>query len=331
MRICLSFVTRKERFPNFEDVVKYVKQWERKASKDRRFKDVRIVRVEEVTNNVESTLPRSIYIVCDVTFEGEENNLKKLFYKWMGLTKRNKTYLDDKFFRSCVVSEKAKKINEIDYGQNNTRKKHYHASNKDPQYWIYASDTTGGNINYFVKVDEKGRPYLAPVKIIDNNARPDLRPFMTKDPAKIHALALDVSKRFPKYYFNIQFEEYRETILSRFNHTARPKGLGIEYDPKYKEWFGGIDDKLPPPKPFSKNDDISKDKSAPAANKYEKMDRIKLPNEERRLEREIKQVERVIDDITRSGNASGKLEKFEKKYNGLKNELNIVKKLLGSK
>lgn len=333
MRIELDFCIEPEEYKNFEDLVKFVKNWERSAAKNRRFKGVKIVKIDE--ENFDNGYP-------SVTFEGEEHDLKKLFLYYCGLSKKNAKDAEGDF-EAHVVSEcgdpekkteevtEVEKLNEIDYSENNARRHHFKSANKNAKYWIYASDTDLSHINYFVKINwDVKKPFLAPTTTIDGTARSDLRPFMTEDPAKIHSVALMVSKSFPKFWFNIQDEAYRETTLSRFNNTARPAGTGIVWDPKIGAWTGGIDEKLPPPKPISKKDDIFRDKEEKTQqSKYEKMDPRKLPYEQTRLEKEIARVEKTVEDIKKSGNKSGKQEQFEKQLETLKAELEEVKRLIG--
>jgi len=394
MRIELDFAVEKDDFDSFEDLVKYIKRWERSASKNRNFSGVKIVKIEE--ENDRNGWPT-------VTFEGSEPALRKLFNAYCGVSKKEQKDYDGDFEAMVVseaendgwdgdetihdsglfdfvnrfekfsyalrhntrasakwgdtnkdlaeycnelgdelkeialdidetIGESKKKLNEIDYGENNARRKHFKASDRKAKYWIYASDTDLSHINYFVKINwETKKPYLAPVKTLDHDARTDLRPFMTESPAKIHAVALMVSKAFPKFWFNIQDEAYRETTLSRFNNTARPAGTGIIWDPKLGTWTGGIDEKLPPPEKISKKDDLFRDKNEKdnVSNKYEKMDPRKLPYEKSRLEKEVARAEKTVDDIKKSGNKSGKQEKFEAELERLKAELEQVNALIG--
>ena len=111
MRIELPFVYDEDEFRTFEEVVKFIKDWERSAAKNRRFKGVKIPKVEES--------PQTGWPI--VTFDGEEDALRKLFNYYMGLTKRDKHITAD--FDSVVVSEE--KVDEVDYGQNKTRFKHF--------------------------------------------------------------------------------------------------------------------------------------------------------------------------------------------------------------
>lgn len=393
MRIELPFVYSDEDYKTFEEVVKFIKDWARSAAKNRRFKGVTIPKVEES--------PQTGWPI--VTFDGEEDALRKLFNYYMGLTKRDKHIAAD--FDSVVVSESTndgwdgdeairdsglfdfidrfekfsyaikhntrasakwgstnkdlaeycnelgdelkeiakeidetigesekEKLNEIDYGENKTRFKHFVASQKPTKYWIAAGEYSNGHFTHFVKIDWSTKhPICVPTSVVDDKARADMKPFMTTDPAKIHAVALMASKIFPKFYMNIQEEEYRETTKSRWNNTARPHGIGIEWDPKEKVWWG-LEDNMPPPKPITKKDDLSQDKKLDVSkpkSKYEQMDPRKLPYEKSRLEKEIERTEKTVEDIRKSGNKSGKLEKFEKDLAQLKTELEEVNKLLG--
>ena len=393
MRIELPFVYDENEFKTFEEVVKFIKEWERNAAKNRRFKGVKIPKVAES--------PQTGWPI--VTFDGEEDALRKLFNYYMGLTKRDKHITAD--FDSVVVSEaeedgwdgdetihdsglfdfidrfekfsyamrhntrtsakwgstnkdlaaycnelgdelkeiakeidetidesEKEKLDEVDYGQNKTRFKHFVASQKPTKYWIAAGEYSNGHFTHFVKIDWGTKhPICVPTSVVDDKARADMKPFMTTDPAKIHAVALMASKTFPKFYMNIQEEEYRETTKSRWNNTARPHGIGIEWDPKEKVWWG-LEDNMPPPKPITKKDDLSQDKKSDVSkpkSKYEQMDPRKLPYEKSRLEKEIERTEKTVEDIRKSGNKSGKLEKFEKDLEQLKSDLEEVKKLLG--
>lgn len=321
MRIELPFVYDENEFKTFEEVVKFIKEWERNAAKNRRFKGVKIPKVAES--------PQTGWPI--VTFDGEEDALRKLFNYYMGLTKRDKHITAD--FDSVVVSEEKEKVNEIDYGKNNTRRKHFVASDKPTRYWIAAAESNPENITHFVKIDwETKKPMCIPTSVVDKDARSDMKPFMTTDPGKIHSVAILASKRFPKFYLNIQEENYRETAKSRWTNTARPHGMGIEWDPKTQHWFGNMEEVLGPAKPIAKKDDMGYDKKEDASkpsSKYAQMDPRKLPYEQSRLEKEIQRTEKTVEDIRKSGNKSGKLEKFEKDLEQLKSELEEVKKLLG--
>ena len=314
MRIELSFYAEPEEFPSLEAFTKYVRHWERTAAKNRRFKGVKVVKI--IDQDQDTGLYR-------VVFDGEEDALNKLFLYYNELTKKDASTQTDADFEEVIVSEE--ELNEVDYGQNNTRYKHYKASNKKDKYWIYASDTDLSHVNYFVKIDwDSKKVYLAPTTILDRTARTDLKPFMTNDPAKIHAVALMASKTFPKFWFSIQNEPYRETTLSRFNNTARPNGLGITYDPKVKTWVGGIDEKLPPPEKISKKDDLFGDHQEVSQSKYEKMDPRKLPYEKSRLEKEIERTKDTLENAK-----DDKKERFRKELDRLEGELEEVNKLLG--
>lgn len=392
MRIELPFVYSDEDYKTFEEVVKFIKDWARSAAKNRRFKGVTIPKVEES--------PQTGWPI--VTFDGEEDALRKLFNYYMGLTKRDKHITAD--FDSVVVSESTndgwdgdeaiqdsglfdfidrfekfsyamlhntrtsakwgstnkdlaaycnelgdelkeiakeidetigesekEKLNEIDYGKNNTRRKHFVASDKPTRYWIAAAEQNPENITHFVKIDwATRRPICVPTSVVSDEARSDMKPFMTTDPGKIHTVALMASKLFPKFYLNVQEENYRETAKSRWTNTARPHGMGIEWDPKTKHWFGNMEEVLGPATPIAKKDDLGYDKKTDSKpkSKYEQMDPRKLPYEKSRLEKEIERTEKTVEDIRKSGNKSGKLEKFEKDLAQLKTELEEVNKLL---
>ena len=393
MRIELDFVYDENKYKTFEEVVKFIKEWEKSAAKNRRFKGVKVVKVEENPKGWPA-----------VTFDGEEDALRKLYNYYVGITKKEQKDYDEEFEEVIIseaegdgwdgdeaihdsglfdfidrfekfsyamrhntrtsakwgstnkdlaeycnelgnelkeiaasidetVGESAKeKLNEIDYGKNNTRRKHFVASDKPTRYWIAAAEQNPENITHFVKIDwATKRPICVPTSVVSDEARSDMKPFMTTDPGKIHTVALMASKLFPKFYLNIQEENYRETAKSRWTNTARPHGMGIEWDPKTKHWFGNMEEVLGPATPIAKKDDLGYDKKTDSKpkSKYEQMDPRKLPYEKSRLEKEIERTEKTVEDIRKSGNKSGKLEKFEKDLAQLKTELEEVNKLLG--